>query len=124
MPTMASKRDYYEVLGVKREASDKEIAAAYRKLAVKYHPDSNPGDAEAVEKFKEAAEAYEILSDGEKRARYDQFGHAGTDQFAPSVPRRRRHLRSLRRHLQRDVRRPARAAAAAACAAGPMSASM
>jgi molecular chaperone DnaJ len=82
MPTMASKRDYYEILGVKREASDREIAAAYRKLAVKYHPDSNPGDADAVVRFKECAEAYEILSDGQKRARYDQFGHAGTDQFA------------------------------------------
>jgi molecular chaperone DnaJ len=82
MPTMASKRDYYEILAVKRDASAKEIAASYRKLAVKYHPDSNPGDAEAVEKFKEAAEAYEILSDEQKRARYDQFGHAGTDQFA------------------------------------------
>jgi molecular chaperone DnaJ len=82
MATMASKRDYYEILGLKRDASDREIAAAYRKLAVKYHPDSNPGDADAVEKFKEAAEAYEILSDGEKRARYDQFGHAGTDQYA------------------------------------------
>jgi len=82
MPTMASKRDYYEVLGVKRDASEKEIAAAYRKLAVKYHPDSNPGDNDAVEKFKEAAEAYEILSDREKRARYDQFGHAATEQFS------------------------------------------
>lgn len=82
MPSMASKRDYYEVLGVKRDASDREISTAYRKLAVKFHPDSNPGDAEAVEKFKEAAEAYEILSDDEKRARYDQFGHAGTDQYA------------------------------------------
>lgn len=81
MPTMASKRDYYEVLGVKRDASDRDIATAYRKLAVKYHPDSNPGDAEAVERFKEAAEAYEILSEPEKRARYDQFGHAGTDQM-------------------------------------------
>ena len=81
MATMASKRDYYEILGVKRDASDREIASAYRKLAVKYHPDSNPGNADAVEKFKEAAEAYEILSDGDKRARYDQFGHAGTDQF-------------------------------------------
>ena len=78
---MASKRDYYEVLGVKREASDKDIAAAYRKLAVKYHPDANPGDAEAVLKFKEAAEAYEVLSDGDKRARYDRFGHQGVDQF-------------------------------------------
>jgi len=82
MSTMASKRDYYEVLGVKREASEREIATAYRKLAVKFHPDSNPGNAEATEKFKEAAEAYEILSDREKRSRYDQFGHAGTEQFA------------------------------------------
>lgn len=79
---MASKRDYYEILGVKRDASDRDIATSYRKLAVKFHPDSNPGNAEATEKFKEAAEAYEILSDREKRARYDQFGHAGTDQFA------------------------------------------
>jgi molecular chaperone DnaJ len=76
---MASKRDYYEVLSVKRDASDGQISAAYRKLAVKYHPDSNPGDAEAVEKFKEAAEAYEVLSDPEKRARYDRFGHQGVD---------------------------------------------
>lgn len=81
MASMASKRDYYEVLGVKRDASDKEIAAAYRKLAVKYHPDANPGDAEAVLNFKEAAEAYEVLSDGDKRARYDRFGHAASEQF-------------------------------------------
>jgi molecular chaperone DnaJ len=78
---MASKRDYYEVLMVKREASTKEIAASYRKLAVKYHPDANPGDAEAVEKFKECAEAYEVLSDAEKRARYDRFGHQAVDQM-------------------------------------------
>jgi molecular chaperone DnaJ len=82
MATMASKRDYYEILGVKREASERDISVAYRKLAVKYHPDSNPGDAEATERFKECAEAYEILSDSEKRARYDQYGHAGTEQFA------------------------------------------
>jgi molecular chaperone DnaJ len=75
MTTMASKRDYYEVLGVKRDASDKEIAAAYRKLAIKYHPDSNKDDPDAVAKFKEAAEAYEVLSDPQKRARYDRFGH-------------------------------------------------
>lgn len=74
---MAQKRDYYEVLGVKREASDKEIASAYRRLAVKYHPDSNPGDEDATAKFKEAAEAYEVLSDSDKRARYDRYGHAG-----------------------------------------------
>jgi molecular chaperone DnaJ len=78
---MSSKRDYYEILGVKRDASDGQIASAYRKLAVKYHPDSNPGDEEAVEKFKEAAEAYEILSDAEKRARYDRFGPEGVSQF-------------------------------------------
>jgi molecular chaperone DnaJ len=74
---MATKRDYYEVLGVKREVSEKEIAAAYRKLAIKYHPDSHPGDADATDKFKEAAEAYEVLSDADKRARYDRYGHAG-----------------------------------------------
>src|SRR4029079_17173864 len=80
MATM-TKRDYYEVLAVKRDASDRDIATAYRKLAVKYPPKSNPADADAVEKFKEAAEAYEILSDRQKRARYDQFGHAGTEQL-------------------------------------------
>ncbi len=74
---MASKRDYYEVLGVERGAGQKEIASAYRKLAIKYHPDSNPDDETATEKFKEAAEAYEVLSDRDKRARYDQFGHEG-----------------------------------------------
>ena len=78
MATMA-KRDYYEVLNVKREASEKEIAAAYRKLALKYHPDTNPDDSESMEKFKEAAEAYEVLADAEKRARYDRFGHAGAE---------------------------------------------
>jgi molecular chaperone DnaJ len=75
--SMATKRDYYEVLGVKREATEKEIASAYRKLAVKYHPDSNPGDEDATERFKEAAEAYEVLSDKEKRSRYDRHGHQG-----------------------------------------------
>ena len=72
-----SKRDYYEVLGVARGASDAEIKSAYRKLAVRYHPDKNPGDQEAEEKFKEAAEAYSVLSVAEQRARYDRFGHAG-----------------------------------------------
>ncbi|QCX53769.1 molecular chaperone DnaJ [Elizabethkingia sp. JS20170427COW] len=72
-----SKRDYYEVLGVSKTASDAEIKKAYRKKAIKYHPDKNPGDKEAEEKFKEAAEAYEVLSDANKRARYDQYGHAG-----------------------------------------------
>ena len=82
MQSMATKRDYYEVLGVARTASAKEIAGAYRKLAIKYHPDSNPGDEDAVSRFKEAAEAYEVLSDDSKRARYDQFGHAGVDGMA------------------------------------------
>ncbi|MBR0488389.1 DnaJ domain-containing protein [Candidatus Saccharibacteria bacterium] len=74
---MAGKRDYYEVLGVPKTASDDEIKKAYRKLAVKYHPDKNPGDKEAEAKFKEISEAHEVLSDKQKRVRYDQFGHAG-----------------------------------------------
>ena len=74
---MATKRDYYEVLGVEKSASEAEIKKAYRKLAIQYHPDKNPGDKEAEEKFKEAAEAYSVLSDKDKRARYDQFGHEG-----------------------------------------------
>ena len=74
---MAEKRDYYEVLGVAKNANADEIKKAYRKAAIKYHPDKNPGDKEAEEKFKEAAEAYDVLSNPDKRARYDQFGHAG-----------------------------------------------
>ena len=72
-----NKRDYYEVLGVDRQASEEEIKKTYRKLALKYHPDRNPGDQEAEDKFKEAAEAYEVLRDSEKRNIYDQFGHEG-----------------------------------------------
>ena len=72
-----SKRDYYEVLGLNKDASTEEIKKAYRKLAMKYHPDKNPGDKEAEEKFKEAAEAYDVLSSPDKKTRYDQFGHAG-----------------------------------------------
>ena len=72
-----AKRDYYEILGVEKNASADEIKKAYRKAAIKYHPDKNPGDKEAEEKFKEAAEAYDVLSNPDKRARYDQFGHAG-----------------------------------------------
>ncbi len=76
---MSGKRDYYEVLGVSQGASQDEIAKAYRKLALKYHPDSNQGNEDAIHKFKEAAEAYEVLSDEQKRARYDQYGHAGIE---------------------------------------------
>ncbi len=76
---MADKRDYYEVLGVSRNATDDDLKRAYRKLAKKYHPDVNPNDSEAEMKFKEANEAYAVLSDGDKRRQYDQFGHAGVD---------------------------------------------
>ena len=74
-----NKRDYYEVLGVDRSATDAQLKSAYRKLAKKYHPDVNPGDKEAEQKFKEASEAYAVLSDPEKRKQYDQFGHAAFD---------------------------------------------
>src|SRR5436190_13452130 len=74
-----AKRDYYEVLGVEREASEEEIKKAYRKLAVKHHPDKNPGDKASEESFKEIGEAYEALSDPQKRAAYDQYGHAAFD---------------------------------------------
>ena len=71
-----SKRDYYDILGVSKGSSESEIKKAYRKLALKYHPDKNPGNKEAEAKFKEAAEAYEVLSNKQKRQQYDQFGHA------------------------------------------------
>ena len=74
-----SKRDYYEVLGVDKQTEAKEIKKAYRRVAMKYHPDRNPDDPEAENKFKEASEAYEVLSDNQKRAAYDQYGHAGVD---------------------------------------------
>jgi molecular chaperone DnaJ len=78
-----SKADYYEVLGVSREASDQELKSAYRKLAMQFHPDRNPGDHSAEEKFKEASEAYQVLSDADKRAAYDRFGHAGVSGGGP-----------------------------------------
>ena len=76
---MASKRDYYEVLGVARDVGAEELKRAYRVLAMKYHPDRNTGDEEAARRFKEAAEAYGVLSDPDKRARYDRYGHAGLE---------------------------------------------
>ena len=72
-----AKQDYYQTLGISRSASAAEIKRAYRKMAIKHHPDKNPGDSTAEEKFKASAEAYEVLSDANKKARYDQFGHAG-----------------------------------------------
>ena len=84
------KRDYYEVLGVSQGASEDEIKKAYKKMARKYHPDLNPGDKTAEEKFKEVNEAYEVLSDADKKARYDQYGHAGVDpNFGAGRLRRR-----------------------------------
>ena len=82
-----SKRDYYEVLGVPRNTSEADIKKSYRRLAMKYHPDRNPGDASAEASFKEAKEAYEVLSDAQKRAAYDQFGHAGVDPSAAAAGR-------------------------------------
>jgi molecular chaperone DnaJ len=79
---LSSKRDYYEVLGVQRGATEQELKQAYRRLAIKFHPDKNPGDSEAEERFKEIAEAYQVLSQSELRARYDRFGHAGVGSTA------------------------------------------
>ena len=80
-----AKRDYYEVLGVDKSASDQDIKKAFRRVAMKYHPDRNPDDESAGEKFKEAQEAYEVLGDGDKKAAYDRFGHAGVDGNAVLV---------------------------------------
>ena len=96
-----NKRDYYEVLGVEKNASDAEIKKAYRKLAMKYHPDQNPGDKTAEEKFKEINEAYEVLSDADKKARYDQYGFAGVDpNFNPNAG-----FGGFQRYLRRFLRR-------------------
>src|SRR5258707_8040643 len=81
MPVMA-KRDYYEVLGVQRGASDADLKAAYRKLAMQHHPDRNPGDQDCENRFKELNEAYDVLKDADKRAAYDRFGHAAFEQGA------------------------------------------
>lgn len=81
---MTTRRDYYEILGVEKTATGREIKSAYRRLAVKYHPDRNPDDESAEEKFKEAAEAYAVLTDSEKRARYDRFGHQGVSAGGPA----------------------------------------
>jgi molecular chaperone DnaJ len=92
-----SKRDYYEVLGVSRTADEEDIKKAYRKLAMKYHPDRNPDDSEAEERFKEAAEAYEVLRDGEKREIYNRFGHEGLAGTGfQGIHRIRGHLHQLR----------------------------
>ena len=84
MPTV-TKRDYYEVLGIERGADDQTIKSAYRKLALKYHPDRNPGDHHAEELFKECAEAYSVLSDSQKRVVYDRYGHQGLQGAAASA---------------------------------------
>ena len=84
---MVEKRCYYEILGVQRNASEGEISRAYRELALKHHPDRNPGDEEAVARFKQAAEAFEVLSHEDKRARYDRFGHAGLEAVGSGAPR-------------------------------------
>ena len=103
---MANKRDYYEVLGLARGAGAEDVKKAYRKLAVQFHPDKNPGDKKAEERFKEVSEAYEVLSDPQKRQMYDQFGHAAGA------------VRNCRQGFGRDVERGQLCAAHAAAGAG------
>ena len=103
---MAEKRDYYEVLGLKKGASEDEIKKAFKSMARKYHPDLHPDDKEAAEKFKEINEAYEVLSDSEKRARYDQFGHAGVDPNYGGGAGRRYFRQHFRRRIRWFRRRP------------------
>ena len=108
---MEQKRDYYEVLGVDKNATPEAIKKAYRKLAIQYHPDKNPGDKAAEEKFKEAAEAYEVLSNEEKRQKYDQFGHSMGPQgfgggYFLSVRRYFRWAFQFRRRLRWRYRWP------------------
>src|SRR5580704_7806302 len=85
MPTATMKTDYYEILSIERTASDGEIKTAYRKLAMQFHPDRNPNNPEAEEKFKECSEAYQVLSDPEKRAAYDRYGHAAFQNGGPGA---------------------------------------
>ena len=99
-----SKRCYYEILEVERTADDGELKAAFRKLAMKYHPDRNPGDNDCEHKFKEINEAYDVLKDGDKRAAYDRFGHAAFEQAAGGARLRRRFRLDLRRHFRRFLR--------------------
>ena len=91
-----AKRDYYEVLGVNRDADEEAIKKAYRRLAMKHHPDRNPDNPKAEELFKEAKEAYEVLTDANRRAAYDRYGHAGIDPLVRAQPRQRGHARAGR----------------------------
>ena len=106
---MAEKRDYYEVLGVAKTATNDEIKKAYRKLAMQYHPDRNPGNKEAEDKFKEATEAYEILSDEKKRAQYDQFGFQGVhSDFADAYGRGGFDFSQIDNDMRKEVARAIR----------------
>ena len=119
MPVMA-KRDYYEVLGVQRGASEAEMKAAFRKLAMQYHPDRNPGDKDCEHRFKEINEAYDVLKDEQKRAAYDRFGHAAFEQGGMAGAHGfgadfgSTFCRHLRRHFRHGRRRAAAATAASA----------